>query len=139
MTLYKNSKVVTNKINSTGNVLFFKVYTKKEYHEELERSDASFYSYDEHLDFPYKVKQKNGTDTEDGQYFFIEVFPSFVFGKGATAKSFIGFATDNYMIEEICLNNTTDGLRLETKEHMAVGLLIGKEVYVCFMSDIELL
>ena len=139
MTLYINNRPVLQKFYSNESFLFFKIYTKKEYFDFLDSKQISYYSYDNHLDFPYNVKKKDGVDVSG--YYLMEMYPDFVYSKdNLEHKSyFCAIGIREYIIEESYLKHGPKGLCIQTREHEAIELIIGHEHFVCFKSDPQIL
>ena len=136
MVLYINNRPVLQKFYSEESFLFFKVYTKKEYFDFLDTKSISYYSYDEHLDFPYNVKKLNGVDVSG--YYLMEVYPEFVYSEDKLEhkSDFCGFGCREYIIEESYIKHGSKGLCLQTREHKALELIIGSDLFVCFKEDL---
>ena len=137
MTLYINNRPVLHKFYSNESFLFFKVYTKTEYFEFLDLKNISYYSYDEHLDFPYNIKKKDGVDVSG--YYLMEVYPDFVYSKDILEHKpyFCAIGIREYVIEESYLKQGPKGLCIQTRDHIAIELIIGTEYFVCFKEDLR--
>ena len=132
MTLYVNNRPILHKFYSNESFMFFKIYTKQEYFKYLDSNSITYHSYENNIDFPYNVKQVNGVDSKD--YYLMESYPDFIH-KDKT--NFVGFATRNYLIEESYLKHGDKGLVIQTREHKAIELLIGSQLFVCFKKDLK--
>lgn len=136
MALYTNNRSILRKFYYNDSFPFFKVYTKEAYFDFLNSKDMSYYSYDNHIEFPYCIKKKN--EVEVTGYYLLESFPDFVYSKHIQphVSSFTGMAVGEYIIEESYLKDGPKGLCIQTRNLEAIELLIGMEQFVCFKDDL---
>ena len=134
MTLYVNNKPVLHKFYSNESFLFFKVYTKQEYFKYLDSRFITYHSYDNNIDFPYNIKKVNNIESKE--HYLMESYPDFVYDN-KESKNFYGFEIRKYLVEESYLKHGNKGLTIQTREHIAIELLIGSQIFVCFEQDLK--